>query len=269
MHMPGHGMPGLAIHPLPLGDRAWGVLSIPQPAEPAPDRPAVILLFGDGESALDGRNELYAQRLLSLGFALLDADFDGLLADEGTPVHPEVEPLSSRLGLALSALDDKLLLDQTRVAAIGIGAGARAVLEGWAEHGWQLRAAVLLYPVCDEALRLRAAALQQRPGQGRILIVHGDVQPNEVAGCAAVVAALGGAGRGVSRYVLRGADVGWDIDGGVREARSRIPDPSQPGHRLVAQPDAERAAFALDHILVFLMGVLEPDQLSSSESQYR
>lgn len=265
-HEPGHGMPMISIRPVPLGDMAWGILSVPRPAH-VQDHPPVILLFGDGESALDGRNELYAQRLLSLGFALLDADFDGLLADEGTPAHPQPEPLGRRLGLALGALDGAAPVDRRRIAAIGIGVGARAVLEGWAEHGGRLRAAVLLYPVCDEDLLARATALRPRPRQGRILIVHGDADAREVADCGALVTALGGPERGVARHVLQGASIGWDIDGGVIEARSRIPDPAASNRRLVAQPDAERAAIALDRILLFLRGAVGPPQFSSSESQ--
>jgi dienelactone hydrolase len=267
MHEPGHGMPPIVIQPLPLGDIAWGILAVPGQAADARQRPAAILLLGDGESALDGRAELYAQRLLSLGFALLDADFEGLLADEGTPAHPEVEPLHRRLGLALAALDDNLLVDHARLAAIGIGVGARAVLEGWAAHGGRLRAAVLLYPVCDAELLGRAPALRPGPGHGTILLVHGDAEEGEVVRCDALVAALGGVERGIARYVLRGADVGWDVDGGVIEARSRIPDPAQPKRRRVAQPDTERAALALDRILLFLRSALAPPQLSSSESQ--
>jgi dienelactone hydrolase len=267
MHKPGHGMPPVVIQPLPLGNVAWGILAVPDEGAAAEQRPAAILLMGDGESSLDGRTDLYAQRLLSLGFALLDADFEGLLADEGTPVHPQVEPLHRRLGLALAALDDNPLVDHGRLAAIGIGVGARAVLEGWAQHGGRLRAAVLLYPVCDAELLGRAPALRPEPGHGSILIVHGDADESEVAQCAALVRALGGAERGIARYVLRGADIGWDIDGGVVEARSRIPDPAQPNRRRTAQPDSERAAVALDRILLFLRRALTAPQLSSSESQ--
>jgi hypothetical protein len=265
-HEPGHGMPMLLIQPVPLGEIAWGILAVPRPARMG-DRPPAILMLGDGDSALDGRNELYAQRLLSLGFALLDADFDGLLADEGTPVHPVPEPLGRRLGLALGALDGVAEVDLSRLAAIGIGVGARAVLEGWAEHGGRLRAAVLLYPVCDVELLARAPVLRPQPGQGRMLIVHGDADEREAATCAALVAALGGPDRGVARHVLQGASIGWDIDGGVIEARSRIPDPAASNRRVVAQPDAARAALALDRILLFLNGAVGPPQFSSSESQ--
>jgi dienelactone hydrolase len=173
--------------------------------------------------------------------------------------------MQRRLGLAVAALDDDAPVDRRRLAAIGIGAGARAVLEGWAGNAGTLRAAVLLYPVCDDGLLARAPALRPRPGQGRLLLVHGDADPAEDAGCAALAAALGGAERVVSRYVLRGADVGWDIDPGA--VRAAFADPARPGARRPAQPDPDRAAIALDQILLFLMRALGPAQLSSSESQ--
>ncbi|WP_233256175.1 dienelactone hydrolase family protein [Falsiroseomonas bella] len=257
MHELEHGKAVGVIRPVSLSETAWGLLSLPASME-AEDRVAGILLLGDGESVLDGRSELYAQRLLSLGFGVLDADFDGLVADEGTPAHPNVEPVGRRLGLTLAALDHGAELDPGRVAVIGIGLGARAVLEGWAEHGGALRAAVLVYPGCDAGLIARAPALRPQPGQGRILLVHGDLDEAEAAQCADLVAALGGAERGVARYVLRGADAGWDIDGGELDARSYIPDPANPARRRAAQPDDARAAIALDRMLIFLMGALDP-----------
>jgi dienelactone hydrolase len=263
-----HPVDPVVVRAVPLGNAAWGMMAVPGPPGDH-QRPPGVLLFGDGDSAFDGRTELYAQRLLSLGFGLLDADFDGLLADEGTPAHPPVTPIGARLGLALAALDANVPLDLGRLGAIGIGVGARALLEGWAGNAGTLRAAVLLYPVCDDALLARASALRPQADRGRLLLVHGDADPAEAAGCAALAERLGGATAGITRYVLRGADVGWDLDAGDPERRFSIRDPAEPGRRRLVQPDPERAAIALDQILLFLMRALEPAGLSLSECRCR
>jgi dienelactone hydrolase len=181
---------GVKSQYLPLGGPAWGLFSTPAHAADAPMLPAVILL-GDGGGP-DGRLQLYALRLLSLGFAVLDADDDtAISSDIGLSPADEV-PAPLRLAEALSALRVLPGVAPARIVVIAIGAGAHGMLASVAAWPRPVAALVLVYPACSELLASMApgAPLVGAPARARLLLVHGDADPAETAACVRLTAAL-------------------------------------------------------------------------------
>jgi len=115
----------LRVRLVRLSDTDWGHLALPITQPPDAPLPVVVVLSERGSR--DGRSALYAMRLLSLGYAVLDADFADFIADERSLYHPERAPRALHLRLAVGALrDEPRFIGSPSV--IGIGEGARAVL---------------------------------------------------------------------------------------------------------------------------------------------
>jgi dienelactone hydrolase len=241
-----------------VGDSVAALLSHPGDAEPTQPRPAVILL-SDG-LGVDGRADLYARRLLSLGIAVLDIDFGEVQADDLGKGGGESIAVERRLGMALQALAGDPTVDPRRLGVIGIGTGGRAVLLGRPGDA-PLAAAVLLYPGCDgamaDAARGGAPALAGVP----VMLLHGDADPvNEPRACAALTEELRGHAACVTHRVLPEATYAWDLplNGALGTGAALLPDPTGVSLRIRAEPDPMRAQIALDRILGFLLPALMP-----------
>lgn len=241
---------------VPPGSHDGGLLSMPIHADAEATLSAVVLLADGGA---DGRTELYALRLLSLGFAVLEAEDDGSGWSDGSDRQPHGIPAEQRLAASLAALRGVPQIAPTGVGVIGFGSGAHAMLASMASWRGTVTAAVLVYPACATALANAQpdVPLADAPPAPRLLLVHGDADPAEAAACAQLAAALGGAQSGVERYVLRGAGFGWDITAFGRNGQSLLPDPARSGTRRRAVPDPERTLIALDQILLFLGRALD------------
>lgn len=216
-----------------------------------------MILLGDAIGQ-DGRTRLYAERLLSAGFAVLDADFDETSGDGAGPGLETVPP-AHRLPLALAALRGVPEADARRTGVLGFGEGGRAVLSSPPGTLDALAAAVLVYPWCDAALIADAARHGgvARGGHPPILLAHGDADASETPGCAAVEAALGGSAGGASRLVVHGAGYGWDAEPAAGR-RIMLQDPACPTRHREAHPDPARAQLALERMMVFLFRWMAP-----------
>ncbi len=250
---PGHTSPDLDY--LRLTENAWAALHLPRAAA-GPDAPPVIILLGDS-GGQDGRPALYTMRLVSVGLAVLDADFsDTAVSDGGVPDEHRV-PHARRLSLSLAALRNATQVAGARVAAVGIGEGARAVIAAPPDAQAALTATVLIYPGCDAALHAAAWGLGRALGSGAppMLLAYGDLDREEAEACSGLVAALGGAEAGTSELVVRGAAFGWAA-AAARQGRVVLQDPADPDRHREASPDPDRALIALDRMLAFLLASL-------------
>ncbi len=240
------------------GDMA-GLHSRPADLDATTGPGPLVVLLSDGPGA-DGRTEVYALRLLGLGVAAFEADFGSAFIGESGPGVQQAIPAGLRLGAVLAALADDPEIDPARIAVIGIGEGARAVL--LARTGeTPLAAAVLLYPGCDAPMRAAAGAPGSAIAGRPVLLMHGDADPaNEPAACAGLAAVLTEQGAQVTHRVLRGATYAWDMPRyGAPGGPVMLPDPTGTWERLRAEPDAERTHLGVDRILSFLLPVLRPD----------
>jgi dienelactone hydrolase len=239
---------------LPLHPAAWGVMHLPRGS--AQDAtPPVVILIGDA-GGQDGRPALYATRLLSAGLAVLEADYSENAVHDGGLQTPELVPLALRLPLALTAIRGVRRAGPVRVAALGIGEGARAVLAAPRDTLRHLAAAVLVQPGCDAPLIAAASRhAAESAGEARLLLVHGDLDPAEYEACATLETAVAG----VRRLVVRGAGFGWDAEP-AKDGRVMLADPANPERHRQAYPDPQRAQMVLDRMLLFLISRLDSAQ---------
>jgi dienelactone hydrolase len=214
------------------------LLSVPLRAAPPSGFPLVLLVPDTGGPG--PRTDAYALRLLENGFAVAEPYVD-------TDVPRGLLPH------AAEALASDTRLDPARLAAVALGAGARAALQEWAA-GAPFVALALLYPGCDAALletvRHAAPAARETP----VLLLHGDVDAaNPPMACAALSDALAGTARPTHR-VLTGATYAWDATHLVPPGASlRAMHPAAPdGPRVLARPDAGMTLIAADRVIAFL-----------------
>jgi dienelactone hydrolase len=167
----------------------------------------------------DGRGDGYADALLRAGFIVVEVDVFIVL--DGDPFGIELNaPLHDRRPLAApliaqvaDAIGRHPLVDRARVAALGFGAGGRAVLtapEG-GNGSVNLAARIALYPGCGP-ITLPAGERDGRAAARRApaLIVHGTLDSaNEPTACIAMVERLSPAFV-VDRLELPEAGYGWD-----------------------------------------------------------
>jgi len=219
--------------------------------------PPVVILLGDA-GGQDGRPALYIPRLLDSGFAVLEADFSETAVHDGGLQAPEATQLAARLPLALDALGPVAGIDATRMAALGLGEGARALLGGPPDALRSLSSAVLVAPGCDGPLAELAQRHRRQADAATppILLVHGDLDLTEALACASVQAALGGLAAGTARLSVEGAGFGWDA-ASVTSGRVMLSDPAAPDRHRQASPDLPRALLALERMLIFLIRTTE------------
>jgi dienelactone hydrolase len=192
-------LPELRVVPAPAG-----LVRLTLPAAfAAPDGalPFVVLIpdvFGE-----DGRDEPYAEALLSRGIAVLALGLDEPGEREGSASAAA----AARVVFEWVSRDPRL--DPTRAGLLGFGAGARAALEGGVG-----RPVVTLYPGCRH-LDLAEA--------GPALILYGAMAEDAEA-CAVLPVP--------PRVELRsvpGAGHGWDAVGTLWLAGMLLPDPAGGG----------------------------------------
>jgi len=242
-------MSGSITRSVPLGPDFAALLSLPRATPARASLPAVILL-SDGPGK-DRRSELYMMRLLALGLAVLDADFESTRTGEWGGTEPVAPAVGQRLGLAIAALRGAEEIDPARIAVIGLGEGARAVLLAPGDAMPQ-GGAVLLYPGCDAILAEAARRLAAVP----LLLLHGDDDPtNAMEACAALAAA-----GGMDRAVLPGASYGWDVTAFRSTRLTIMPDPRDPLRRVAGRSEPMLAQIALDWVLSFLLPRLQPTE---------
>jgi len=234
---------GAATELVPLSEDRGGprFLLLSVPAGPMPDHGfPMVLLIPDADGP-GPRTDSYALRLLENHFAVAEPYLNrGALGS----FLPET--------LSVLALDPRL--DTARLAAIGLGAGARRALAEWAA-GAPVVALALLYPGCDEPMAETARRATPSSPDTAVLLLHGTADPaNPPAACAALALAL--APRSHPRHdVLEGASYAWDATQLVPAGASlRALHPASPeGPRVLARPDAWTTMLAMDRIIAFLI----------------
>ena len=245
-HEPRRGPP-FRLDLVPLGEGAVGTLLLPPDAAPGHRFPIILLI----RDAIDPgvRGQVYADRLLENGLAVLEPDYLGGAAETVE------EPPDDQLGPALTAIGADPRLDPRRLVVLGLGQGARAALRGLAEDR-PVTALVLLYPGCDAAL---AQAARQAGIAPRVLLLHGDADDtNSPAACAAVAAAFPPA-VAVTPRVIPGGDYAWDAFEVVRPGKSvGLPDPRGNGLTISAWPDLRTTQVAADLVLGFVLKAIAP-----------
>ncbi len=203
-----------------------GTLTWPEERGAERPRPAVVLVH-DANGA-DARGDLYAEQLAGAGFVVLD-----LLS------HPADPDAARRARDWLSAQPE---VDALRIAGLGFGAGAQAVLAA----GFGAR--VLLYPGCA---RLDGAA----PAAPTLLLHGSRDAANPAADCRAAAARLGAGGSPVRHLVLEGGGYAWDHPAIGAPERVLLPSPIGPA-RVPAAPWPALAEMAASEVAGFLTAAL-------------
>jgi dienelactone hydrolase len=186
-------------------------------------RPAVVLVHDAGGA--DARGDLYAEQLAGAGFLVLD-----LLS------HPADADAVARARDWLARLPE---VDAARIAGLGFGAGAQAVLRA------EFAARVLLYPGCE---RLAPAVATAAP----TLLLHGTEDPaNPLPACGRAVDRLTAAGGTVRWLAYPGAGYAWDHPAIGPIDRVMLPSPLD-GARVPARPWPALAEASASEVAGFL-----------------
>ena len=218
-----------------------GLLTLPDPVSGL-SLAAILLADRDGPWR---RSLLYSQRLLENGWALFEPAFDYAGQQAGRV------PPAQRLAAAVEAVRRDARVDTDRILVVGVGAGARTALEGWA-GGAQVSRLVLLYPGCDATLAATARTASPADPLTDVLLMHGDADAaNPPEACAELAAAFP-PGVSVRQRVLRGSGYGWDgLDLVPPGGRILQGHPAGDGRRVVAVPDATASQIAAEWMLGF------------------
>jgi dienelactone hydrolase len=207
------------------GDLAGTLTRPSRPSWEGP-HPAVVLVH-DADSA-DPRGDLYAEQLAGAGFVVLD-----LLS------HPADPDAARRARDWLAAQPE---VDPSRIAGVGFGAGAQAVLA----VGFSAR--VLLYPGC--------ARLAPATATAPTLLAHGGADPaNPEPACALAADRLASADDRVRLIVYHGAGYAWDHPRFGASERVLLPSPLGAA-RVPAAPWPALAEAAASEVAGFLAVVL-------------
>jgi dienelactone hydrolase len=218
-----------------------GLLTFPDPVS---GRSLTAILLADRDGPWR-RSLLYSQRLLENGWALFEPAFD--YAGQ----QAERVPAAQRLAAAVEAMRRDARVDADQLLVVGVGAGARTALEGWAA-GTQVSRLVLLYPGCDATLAATARTASPADPLTDVLLMHGDADAaNPPEACAELAAAFP-PGVSVRQRVLRGSGYGWDaFDVLPPGGRILQGHPAGDGERVVAVPDVTASQIAADWLLGF------------------
>jgi dienelactone hydrolase len=202
------------------------------PGAMLPRRPAALLVHDT--LGIDGRAAPYVAQLEGAGFLVLEMELHALSLDGAGTLDdaPAGAAEAAKVLRAAEALARHPAVDPRHLAAVGFGAGGRAVALAVPENGAPdpFSARVLLYPGCSgllEALSARAPALLPRSA---MLLLHGEANAANTPGAcdsiAGVLRPMAPAAR-VKRY--RAATYGWDVLAPAGREASRQPRPDGAG----------------------------------------
>jgi hypothetical protein len=209
-------------------------LSLPE-GLPAPF--GVVVILPDALGA-DQRAKPYLDRLASFGLATLEVELADPAPGDPQALVPIQQQLAGAIAQALGFIAQDGRLDAVRIGLLGFGAGARAVLRD--ERGLP---GVALYPGCDFALN---------PAEGRVLLLHGDLEDGAAACAANVRPEAGGLAIG-----LPGTTAAWDAPQSVlSDALTLWLHPS--GHGRVAARGSEQATAASAGLALDWLAPLKP-----------
>lgn len=209
------------------GDLA-GTLTRPSRRSGDGPHPAVVMVH-DADRA-DPRGDLYAEQVAGAGFLVLD-----LLS------HPADPGAARRARDWLAAQPE---VDASRIAGLGFGAGAQALL------AVEFAARVLLYPGC--------ARLAPTAAPAPTLLAHGGADPaNPEDACARAADRLASEGDSVRLIVYHRAGYAWDHPGKGASECALLPSPLGAA-RVPAAPWPALAEAAASEVAGFLAVVLRP-----------
>jgi dienelactone hydrolase len=218
-----------------------------------------VLLVQDS-LGVDGRSLPYAIQLEGAGFLVLEMELRTLSLDGSGPAEdtPAGATEVAKVLRTLVALARHPAVDPQRLAAVGFGAGGRALaLATQTAHGPDLLAArVLLYPGC-EGLRQTLLARAPAPrSPSPVLLLHGEADPvNTRAACNALADTLEESASTVRIIRYPHATYGWDVAAPAERDTSRQPRPDGSG-RVFTRSWPALAGMSASQTAGFLASVL-------------